>query len=353
MQSACVNDDQCCPAGCTPDQDSDCSLPNHMFVTSTTYAGNFGGLAGADARCNERARIAGLSGSFVAFLSTISVPAVSRLEGSSGWVLADGQPFANTVEDIRNGKLFYPPRVDEFGKLRPGNETDESVYTGTKFDGSPNQWNCANWTSSAAASQGGSYNATKDHWLWYWGAAEGSCGNAYHIYCFEVGRKAIVVPRPPMKGARIAFVAEGFVPTIGLDGADRQCSEAARSAALEGEFLAFLATSKASAASRFNLSGPPWVRPDGIPIVATAVDITTGNLLAPVSVRADGSPYTLSGDVWTGAATPEAPGIATCVDWTSSDSMGGTAFANFASAKWFGVSTTPCTASLALYCFQR
>jgi hypothetical protein len=40
-----------------------------VFVTSTGYPGNLGGLAGADAKCQERATAAGLGGTFKAWLS--------------------------------------------------------------------------------------------------------------------------------------------------------------------------------------------------------------------------------------------------------------------------------------------
>lgn len=353
MQSSCLSGDSCCPAGCALDNDSDCVPPLRMFVTSTKYPGNLGGLTGADARCAERAQAAGLTGTFVAFLSTTTVAAPTRLEGSSGWVRTDGKPFANTVADIKMGKLFFPPRVDEFGKDRPISDLEEAVYTGTTAEGAAFPSNCANWTSSTADSMGGSCNATKNHWLRYWGGGDGSCSNLHRIYCFETGRKATVTPPPTPKDARLAFLAEEFKPTAGLAGADCHCGEAAKSAGLQGEFLAFLATTKASAASRFSLSGPAWVRPDGVPIVATAFDLTTNNLLAPVSVRADGLPYAFGGDVWTGAATPQDRGIATCADWTSANSEGGTAFADFVGPKWFSVSDTDCTIALAIYCFQK
>lgn len=40
-----------------------------VFVTSQTYTGNLGGLAGADAQCNLLAKAAGLEGSYLAWLS--------------------------------------------------------------------------------------------------------------------------------------------------------------------------------------------------------------------------------------------------------------------------------------------
>src|SRR5262249_18730969 len=57
----------------------------HLFVTSTTYQGGvLGGLAGADAKCAERAAIGGLLGTYKAWLSDTHKSAASRLTRSSG-----------------------------------------------------------------------------------------------------------------------------------------------------------------------------------------------------------------------------------------------------------------------------
>ncbi|MDE0205503.1 MAG: hypothetical protein OXP66_05695, partial [Candidatus Tectomicrobia bacterium] len=47
-----------------------CQETVFVFVTKAAFQGNFGGLAGADARCQSAARDAGLPGLFRAWLST-------------------------------------------------------------------------------------------------------------------------------------------------------------------------------------------------------------------------------------------------------------------------------------------
>ena len=74
--------------------------PNLVFVTSTTYRGDLGGLQAADARCRERARAANLRGTFVALLSSSTVDARTRLGTARGWVRTDGRPFADTQDDL-------------------------------------------------------------------------------------------------------------------------------------------------------------------------------------------------------------------------------------------------------------
>ena len=50
-----------------------------VFVTSTTYTGNLGGLSGADSKCQARATAANLSGVWKAWLSTGDLAASSRI----------------------------------------------------------------------------------------------------------------------------------------------------------------------------------------------------------------------------------------------------------------------------------
>src|SRR5262245_41660475 len=86
------------PAACTgvssdpTDQPRPVTGNKRMFVTSTTYqGGNLGGLAGADAKCADRAAAAGLTGAYKAWLSDSHKSAASRLTHSVGsYSLIDG-----------------------------------------------------------------------------------------------------------------------------------------------------------------------------------------------------------------------------------------------------------------------
>jgi hypothetical protein len=55
-----------------------------VFVTSTTQTGNLGGLSGADQICNDRAVAAGLTGNYLAWLSTSSMDAIDRFSNTRG-----------------------------------------------------------------------------------------------------------------------------------------------------------------------------------------------------------------------------------------------------------------------------
>jgi hypothetical protein len=355
-QTACMNADGCCPVGCTEISDSDCVPPNLMFTSSTTYRGDLGGIAGADAKCQERARAAGLAGTFIAFLSTAQASAFSRLDGARGWIRTDGRPVADTVQEMIQARVLYPPRIDEFGKDVVG---DGFVATGTGSDGQPEPGQTGNDWGPAPASapwlcHGGDAAAGSKGWF---SNGHKGCELTFRLYCFETSRRSVIA-LPAPTGKRIAFVSNAAVNLVnGIADADRACSIQATAAGLPGSFKGLLATSGAGAASRFNLTGAPWFRPDGVQIVTTPRDIASVNILAPISVTADGLQRMDNHAVWTGAIAPESIGSATCKDWTSrlagESALTGTA--NRSDIDWFNDSfPTPCSASYAhVYCLQE
>lgn len=106
-------------SGCVPGVPCGPTNINRAFVTSTTHVlGALGGLAGADAICNQRAAAAGLDGTYVAWLSSSTASAASRLANASGWVRTDGKPFAKSRGDLLAGRLLYPLELDETGTRR-------------------------------------------------------------------------------------------------------------------------------------------------------------------------------------------------------------------------------------------
>lgn len=139
-----------------------------FFVTSTGMGdgGDLGGLAGADAFCEQLAvaQSADLGRrTWRAYLSTSTVNAIDRI-GDGPWRNADGVIVANTSAQLHDpanaapgGPLdetwpindFSIP-LDETGAQVPQNVHD--ILTGTLLDGtvSPNE-TCQDWTSNVAA----------------------------------------------------------------------------------------------------------------------------------------------------------------------------------------------------------
>ena len=346
--------------GCFHDNDSSSyyiAAPPHniVFVTSTSQDGNLGGLAGADAICNARAAAAALPGTYVAWLSTSTVDAKDRLGTARGWVRPDGLPFADTVADITAGKIFYPPRLDEFG-------TDVSVlgflvtaYTGTLSAGTvtPTPSTCMDWTDNNVDLFTGLGQADATTEMWTDSNAGARCIAQVRLYCFGTDHTASVLP--PGSTGRLAFVSSAlFPPDAGLAAADTLCQNEATTAALPGTYKALLATEGFHAASRFNLVGTTWVRLDGVKVVDQASDLAGSQFLAPLNLQADGATYLGGGHpVWKGAADFNTSGVGTsCSSWTSAVGDG---VVNRAakSVPFQHVDPFTCSNAAWVYCFQE
>ena len=83
--------------GSPPCDGAECTV----FVTSTRHDGDLGGLEGADDICQELSRVAGLSGSFKAWLSDDSDSPSSRFtHAETPYVLTDGARIASNWGEL-------------------------------------------------------------------------------------------------------------------------------------------------------------------------------------------------------------------------------------------------------------
>ncbi len=201
-----------------------------VFVTSSTFTGNLGGISGADAKCQQAAANASLPGTWLAWISDPNQDAVDQIDGSTSpffptaatpLELPDGSIVANSVGDIVNPLcgsgiggvaspdcLLNPINVDEFGQPVTG-----FAWTGTSGAGRtttvggglgggggsggsalscPTFLNLTGaggafsfWTSSLSTAQGliGSTSSTVPGWTDH---ASSPCVNQQHLYCFRV-----------------------------------------------------------------------------------------------------------------------------------------------------------------------
>jgi hypothetical protein len=308
--------------------------PNIMFTTSTTQTPALGGLIGGDAICAKLAARAGLAGTYKAWLSISAMNAISRLAGASGWVRTDGKPVVNSLTDLAQGRLLYPPRFDELGNDLGA---DPVVMTGTAADGTvlnvQGFSTCSDFT--AAVDTGGFLSAgyASASSTMFATAGPMPCSSEARLYCFGVDRQAQVAVIPVV--GRYAFVTRSpWTPGGGIAKADALCQQEASAAALPGTYQALLAPTGASASSRFDTSGLPWVRVDGILIAPTAAGFfsATSTLFdVPPNLTADGSLYFGAIGVWSGAATPTTAGkgATNCTNWLSNSA---TAFATAGAA---------------------
>jgi hypothetical protein len=295
--------------------------PNIMFVTSTTHNAALGGLAGADSICTGRAQAAGLSGTYRAWLSTSTVDAKDRLGSASGWVRPDGKPVFNRVADIASNRFFYPARIDESG-------TDAGsvwVWTATYSDGTRISYSdsttCADFTSAIPDPTRHVYSGLSSSvGVLFTDRNLLNCDSELNLYCFGIDRTAIVSVDPATTG-RYAFASRGsWSPGTGIASADALCQREASAANLPGTYKAMLASDGASAASRFNSNGAPWIRSDGIPLTPSASGFFSAAFWdAALNVSADGQQYFSDGLFWSGSGTMTTAGTSatTCSNWQS------------------------------------
>jgi hypothetical protein len=308
----------------------DAPLPNNfVFVTSSTHTGALGGLNGADAVCAARAQEAGLPGTYVAWLSTESTDAIDRLGTARGWVRPDGKPFVDRLEDLVEGRILFPPRLDETG-------TDllvEAIWTASRGTGVflPDQTSCGGWTSSDPSSTArvGSSDGGFVSWTT---ASSDPCSVQNHLLCFGIDHENPLRFEPA--SGRIAYRG---ISTLTPDGSiafyDNYCRDEASFFELPGTYLAAMVSSAGtSIASRFDLEGDTWVRLDGVPIVENAAALATGPLDAPIVQLANGNYQ--NGEVWLGAPSFGQPSQTNCAEWTSF-AAGTSAFAGLAAQSVF------------------
>lgn len=289
--------------------------PNVVFVTSQLYAGAaLGGLDGADALCQSVAESAALTGTYRAWLSDAQTSASSRMGSARGWVRSDGKPFAVDLQQIIEGRAFYPPVTDEHGNPVP---IPDYVWTGTGVDGNlldvDGSLMCSGWTSDTGQGLMGTLGAGLGWWTAY---AASNCSFTAHLVCLGVDGDADVALTPT--AGRLAFVSSGYVgPSDGRDAADALCASEAAAAGADGSFLALMANTGESPGARMNTAGAPWVRADGVPIFLDGQVFGT-TLAAPILYDAEGVPTPLA-IAWAGAYGVDqiATDADNCSGWTA------------------------------------
>ena len=161
-----------------------------VFVTSALYKGDFGGLAGADAKCQERAVAAKLPGTYKAWLSTAqSSPSNRFTKATIPYRLVDGTLIANDYTDLTDGTIANP-----FNKTETGGAPTQVMFcypdfirpwSSTAADGtfSAPSGNCTDWTVQTGAAHWGSGVQTTSSWSQ--SCSGGICSFDAPLYCFQ------------------------------------------------------------------------------------------------------------------------------------------------------------------------
>jgi hypothetical protein len=351
--------------------------PNYVFITSTAYNGALSfntltGLAAADAICNDRAAASAVipdadaNITYKAYLSRSASggAATARLAGSSGWIRHDGKPVFNTIADIQSGKMMYPIKFDEAGTAVA--ET-VPVMTGTNTSGTYASagGECGTATAPYTLNQGlvagGVPNANSD--LFSYDGTPSCALNTLRLYCFGVGRAAVVTPTTgPFR--RAFTTNDTFTPVAapaspnGIAAADAFCQ--AQSGSLGGTWKALLATTTGSAISRFTTaSGAPWARPDNTLLTNTAAEMAAAmsHLLAAPNGNAQQTDwYGFTETIFTGAVDLTTIGTVatTCNNWTDTAGTSRVGYAGHtAMSKWFGFGSGNTCTGKRIVCMQQ
>lgn len=157
-----------------------------MFVSSDVYDGNLGGVAGADATCQQLADAAALDGTFMAWISALGTNASTRITPMDGrYVLTNGSVVASNWAALTDGDIGNAIRIDESGAIVDAAE-QSAVWTATQGNGDYLAADCISWTSAAMNEIGrvGDVESMNEGWT---NIGEVSCGTQRRIYCVQVG----------------------------------------------------------------------------------------------------------------------------------------------------------------------
>lgn len=127
--------------------DNDAQLSGKtVFITSTSFAADFGGIPAADGICQALASAADLPGTFLAWLSDGTLAPLDRFTQNAGpYQLVDGRTVAVSFSDLTDGRIRTAIDMDEQGgTVAPA----EKVWTNTNGTGaaSPGSNHCSGWT---------------------------------------------------------------------------------------------------------------------------------------------------------------------------------------------------------------
>ena len=315
----------------------------YMFITSRTLVpGQLGSASNADVQCSTMAALAGLPGTYVAWLASSAGPASTRI-GPGGWVRVDGRPFARNSAALgvsTNQAVYYPPRIDESG--RDAGSGHVLVATGGDYvSGSPGP--CADYTSSSGSIVVGDAVAGSGNWADFQTMA---CSTPLRLYCFRSDLPPVDITPPPLAGRHVFVTASAWSPSGGMASADALCRADAATAGLANaaRFVAVLATSTASAASRLSTGGAAWKRVDDVIVFQSPDDLANARILAPFGLTAKGDQYGTF-FYWSGAPSPGkiSPAGLSCQDWSLATSANNGLFGNAnlsGGPEWFADTAT-------------
>lgn len=333
---------------------------NRIFVTSVSGTGDLSswadsmgldGLEGADTICQARADAAGLSGTFVAWMSDSQDDAWCRVLGLSGkrsancglteppdtsalnggWVRMDGKPFTTSLDELTAAsgpRILYPFWFDEFANP----VAVSTIYmTGTTATGvqSTLQSNCASFTSASGNAVGGRPNLHHTDWT------EGSfpnCSLSNRLVCMQIDGKAAAPPSFARSGDRLAFLTASSGPgdlgqwplagaNAGFAAADEICRASAAEPGLpRAEFFrAHIGGGGIQPVDRFDYPEGPFIRLDGVRYMDSLFDFEPSGSGSHSALNLTSAGNFVGSQSWLGFNLFTLDG-SNCDDWTAGNS---------------------------------
>ncbi|MFT4038683.1 MAG: DUF1554 domain-containing protein [Thermomicrobiales bacterium] len=198
--TACCTNADCtslatCKAGVCTAPGCGTGAPCTVFATSSTFTGNLGGLAGADSKCQAAATAAGLTGTYLAWLSDAGNTPATRFSNTSQagpYVLvrnsSDGSNSPPTVAanfaaltSCSGGGKCLQHAID---RTESGSATTTVfTWTGTDTDGTANINTCSGWSADSIV--GGRVGVTAQTDSYWTSGFSVFCYAMYALYCFE------------------------------------------------------------------------------------------------------------------------------------------------------------------------
>ena len=287
---------------------------NRILVARVDLAQIGPDLAGADAACQEQGRLLGEpDGQYRAWLSSPTQSAAQRLGNARGWSTPWGRPFADTLEDLTAGKVFYP--------LSAYADTGQFV-TGTTALGMDSGATCGGWTTLGGSYTVGWGGATTGAWTQ--DLRTSTCSSRFDILCFGTRYRTPSRPQPPAQ-AFLAFLSTPWLPAGGVSAADAHCQRDADGAGLTGRFQALVAPAGQAVPGRVSGDSRTCARVDGV-VLGYCSEVLIGRGESSLNVTAAGEYVGSSLDassanfVWTGGGssrqTSSTTAADTCNSWT-------------------------------------
>jgi len=142
------------------------------FVVVATLGG---GLSSLDTQCKTAAQAKGITGNFIAWVSTTGSSAALRLTGTTPWRRKD-----NVIAMTPDLTMSAP--IDQ---TLDGSMTGTYVWTGAAQPGDTASQSCNDWTSTATTMSGLFGYEERSVLADAFGSGSQNCGSTSYIYCLE------------------------------------------------------------------------------------------------------------------------------------------------------------------------